>query len=133
MEEKTQTTKDNKTKNPKQDSGYISDDEDIPSGCLGILKKMSCTLQCGGTSCTVKETEQHNPSDTSSVTVSSSTQSLSDNTTKKPTRKRRVSKKKSIEPGSTSEAPVKKAKRTPKKAKNVPETCVVQNDQMLQQ
>ena len=38
---------------PAQES---SDPDGSPVGCFGLLKKISCTLHCGGTTCSVKET-----------------------------------------------------------------------------
>lgn len=38
---------------PAQES---SDPDVSPVGCFGLLKKISCTLHCGGTTCSVKET-----------------------------------------------------------------------------
>lgn len=36
-------------------------------GCLALLRKLTCSLQCGGTSCSIKETEQTSRSTTPSV------------------------------------------------------------------
>lgn len=36
-------------------------------GCWDVLKKLSCTLQCGGKSCSIKETEQKSGSTTPST------------------------------------------------------------------
>ncbi len=55
----------------------IDSDDSKDHGCLAILKKLSCTLQCGGTTCSVKETEHNSlsPSPTSSLASPSSSSS----------------------------------------------------------
>lgn len=88
------------------------DDQEEP-GCLALLKKISCSLQCGGTSCSIRETEQISPS---SLSDSSSESLASVEPTKAAVRKRRSSSK----PPVTSMAmeglaPVKRARRTAKK------------------
>ena len=35
--------------------GKVSPDQDV--GCFDLLKKISCTLSCGGTTCSIKETD----------------------------------------------------------------------------
>lgn len=62
-----------KTKARSKKRDYDSDEE-VP-GCWQILKKLSCTLQCGGTSCSIKETEQQSDS-TSPPSVSPSLESI---------------------------------------------------------
>ena len=42
-----------------------SPETDVDFGCLGVLKKISCTLQCAGKTCSIKETSP--PSLSSSV------------------------------------------------------------------
>ena len=52
----------------KQDP--VNDEDASTVGCLSFLKKISCTLSCGGTTCSIKETE---PLSSSSSTGSSPT------------------------------------------------------------
>jgi len=64
--------------------------EEEDPGCLALLKKISCSLQCGGTTCSIKETEQVSASSLSA----SSCESLTSVEPKKPSaRKRRASSK----------------------------------------
>ena len=74
----------------RQDPVNDKDDEDASTvGCLSFLKKISCTLSCGGTTCSVKETE---PLSSSSSTGSShTTTGSSAATTPSPPRKAAVS------------------------------------------
>ena len=55
----------------KNDSGS---DEDV--GCMAMLKKISCTLNCGGSTCSIKETEHTSGSTTPSVSPSVSVESI---------------------------------------------------------
>ena len=74
----------------RQDPVNDKDDEEASTvGCLSFLKKISCTLSCGGTTCSVKETE---PLSSSSSTGSShTTTGSSAATTPSPPRKAAVS------------------------------------------
>ena len=53
----------------------LSDPDGSPVGCFGLLKKISCTLHCGGTTCSVKETASggtsYDPLSSSSTETSS--------------------------------------------------------------
>ena len=132
-------------KAPKHYPGN-TDSPPADQGCFGLLKKLSCTLQCGGTSCSIKETE---PIDSgSSVTLSpsetvfSSSSSLDgsqsvapSSSTKKLVAKKRKLKTSHAAPsdsvqdpslnGAMQPPPVKKVnrRRSPKKIQNVSETC----------
>ena len=121
-----------------------TDSDPADQGCFGLLKKLSCSLQCGGTSCSIKETE---PTDSvSSDAVSSlSSSSLSPDDSQSvpptgPTKKRAATKRKlktlqAAAPsdlvqdpgldGAMQPPPVKKVnrRRSPKKGQNVSETC----------
>jgi hypothetical protein len=98
--------------------------EDTP-GCLGLLKKISCTLHCGGSTCSIKETEQLSTSP--SVESCESCESLQKQSkVKARPRKRKLSSK---SPSVVSEnpetiqdiaTPKKRVRRSPKK-KHVPE------------
>lgn len=102
----------------KKSNQLDQSDEDNP-GCLGLLKKISCTLQCGGSTCSIKETEN----------ISSSPTESSCESVKPPEKpKARPRKRKVVEkpPPSTIESqesevtpPKKRVRRTSKK--NVPE------------
>ena len=122
-----------------------TDSDSADQGCFGILKKLSCSLQCGGTSCSIKETE---PIDSESSvtlslsdTVSSSSSSLDDSQSvppSSPTKKLAAKKRKlatqtapsdlvqdpSLD-GAMQPPPIKKVnrRRSPKKPQNVSETC----------
>jgi len=105
-------------------------DEDNP-GCLGLLKKISCTLHCGGSSCSIKETEQMtSASSSSSPSEASSCESLNNTKkTKARTRKRRIDGKPPIivasecdtTPEGTHAPPKKRIRRRSSTKKNVPE------------
>ena len=119
-----------------------TDSDPADQGCFGLLKKLSCSLQCGGTSCSIKETE---PIDSgSSVTLSSSSSSSPNDSQSVPptgpTKKRAASKRKlktlqAAAPsdlvqdpgldGAMQPPPIKKVnrRRSPKKSQNVSETC----------
>ena len=90
----------------RQDPVNDKDDEDASTvGCLSFLKKISCTLSCGGTTCSVKETE---PLSSSSSTGSShTTTGSSAATTPSPPRKAAVSAVKT--PRRAGSAPKKKS------------------------
>jgi hypothetical protein len=106
----------NRTKKITRDS---PSDEDNP-GCLALLKKISCSLQCGGTSCSIKETEPVSASSPSASSCESLTSIAMVEPIKVSPRKRRASSKPvvPIEGMTASEGvvPVKKARRTPKKS-----------------
>lgn len=79
-------------------------------GCLALLKKISCSLQCGTTSCSIKETEQVSSSSPSA----SSCESVASVEPKRATaRKRRVLSKPPLPVDGV--PPVKRVKRAPKK------------------
>jgi len=126
-----------------------TDSDSADQGCFGILKKLSCSLQCGGTSCSIKETEPIDSESSvtlSSDTVSSSSSSLDDSQsvppsssssspTKKLAAKKRKLKTSQAAPsdlvqdpsldGAMQPPPIKKVnrRRSPKKPQNVSETC----------
>ena len=98
------------------------EEEEEDPGCLALLKKISCSLQCGGTSCSIQETEPL--SSLGSSLSASSNESLTSNKTPKakPRKRQRSTSKppaKPTEGGILSEGvvPIKKARRTPNKAK----------------
>ena len=93
-----------KSKTPQKRKGFRhyprdTDSDAADQGCLGLLKKLSCSLQCGGNSCSIKETESTSPSDT----VSSSSSSLGDS--------------QSVPPSSSSSSPTKKLAAKKRKLK----------------
>ena len=57
--------------NPEEDSPRDSDDV----GCLSFLKRITCTLSCGGTTCSIKETEPVTSSSSESESLSPSSSS----------------------------------------------------------
>ena len=155
MEAKTTNTSQSRKSKPRQKATrhYPGDTDSDPAdqGCFGLLKKLSCSLQCGGTSCSIKETE---PIDScSSVTLSptetvsspsSSSSSLDDSQSVPPpgsSTKKLAAKKRKLKTsqaaassdlvqdpnfdGAMQPPPVKKInrRRSPKKTQNVPETC----------
>lgn len=106
--------------NRKQSNKLDHSDEETP-GCLGLLKKISCTLQCGGSTCSIKETEQLS---SSSPSVSSCESEKKPDKPKPRPRKRKVSKpplepQQSVQDSVVVPAPQKRVRRTSKK--NVPE------------
>lgn len=117
---KRQTNKDRKR---KHSSGFDSD-EDL--GCLALLKKLTCSLQCGGSTCSIKETEQASDSSKSPTPSMSSASSLEsmplDQATPQPAvaskRRKRQAKKQTDSDNVTEESSVpvvKKARRSSKK------------------
>lgn len=108
----------------KHDSTTLNQsDEDTP-GCLGLLKKISCTLHCGGSTCSIKETEQLSSSP--SAESYESCESLKPPKAKPRPRKRKITSKppsvSSENPDAVQDIaiPKKRVRRSPKK-KNVPE------------
>jgi len=95
--------------------------EEEDPGCLALLKKISCSLQCGGTTCSIKETEQVSASSLSA----SSCESLTSVEPKKPSaRKRRASSK---PPQAKDDVgPAKRVRRACKKS--LPETRSLSED-----
>lgn len=65
------TTPKKKQKKRKRRDKAGSASPDAPIGCLDVLKKISCTLACGGTVCSVQE------QDTGSVTTDETSSSAS--------------------------------------------------------
>ena len=57
--------------NTEEDSPRDSDDV----GCLSFLKRITCTLSCGGTTCSIKETEPVTSSSSESESLSPSSSS----------------------------------------------------------
>jgi len=96
-----------RTNRPRKKNVVCTDDD---PGCLGVLKKLTCSLQCGGTSCSIKETEQLSTSSPSA----SSCESLSPPV--KMSRKRRPPKSTTPHEGGEGVAPVKRVRRSPKKS-----------------
>lgn len=103
------------------------DNEEDVSGCWDVLKKLSCTLQCGGKSCSIKETEQQSGSTTPSLSPSLESVSF-DIVEPKPIttapKRRKQSHKKSIDPDGTQEPSVpavKKVRKISKKKQQPPE------------
>lgn len=93
----------------KQDP--VNDEDASTVGCLSFLKKISCTLSCGGTTCSIKETE---PLSSSSSTGSSPTTTGSSAATPpSPLRPEAVSAAQTPQKKSTKRAAG--AKRAPKK------------------
>jgi hypothetical protein len=63
-------------KSLKKHKTKAASDSDEDVGCMALLKKISCTLQCGGSTCSIKETEHTSGSNTPSVSPTVSMESL---------------------------------------------------------
>lgn len=87
MRSTSQTPPTKRTKTSRRDHQDNHDDNDEdrdsdgsgkhPTGCFGMLKKFSITLQCGGTSCSLKDTVHSDVSSSSSPAVSPTASTLS--------------------------------------------------------
>jgi len=115
-----------KYKKYKQDETHKKNDLDdyAKLGCLALLRKLTCSLQCGGTSCSVKETEQQSGSTSPSVSASSSLESVAvEQPSAVKSRKRPQKKKQVQDTNADPTAPVvKKARRPSKKKQQASET-----------
>lgn len=60
-------------KKRKEDSSHWTDNH---FGCLALLRKLTCSLQCGGTTCSIKETENMSGSSQSPTPSVSSFESV---------------------------------------------------------
>jgi len=117
-----------KPKSHKRD--HECDEDNV--GCLSILKKLSCSLQCGGTSCSIKETEHTSGSSGSTTPVASEASSFGTIDVEQeqpkpipaPKVRKRSSRKKSdvVNALESTEPPVVKRARRPSKKKSTTET-----------
>jgi hypothetical protein len=93
---------------------HRSDDDDDNHGCLALLKKLTCSLQCGGSTCSMKETETG-----SSKSPTPSISSLESDLVSPPKRRKRPAKKQAEDP--LGPPAVKKVRRSTKKKELQPE------------
>jgi hypothetical protein len=115
-QEETKTKKKTRaTKSTQQDKSVPtqdwSDPDNSPVGCFGLLKQISCTLHCGGTTCSVKETSPDGIGSSSPTETEASVESLMAVKSRDKKRKRTI-KTAAARSSASSERPPKKRART---------------------